>query len=480
MDVKRRVICDYFHSSWYASSRGNSCEIVYKDMLMKKVVLLLLLLLALAACGPGGAADEPTAAAPTVASGEDATAGTDQETTGEAATAPTAAAATTEAEAATAADENADEAATDASLEAVTAALAEASQLRDSDYIKGGGEDAYITIIEYSDFQCPGCASVAPMLQQLVATYPDDVRLVYRHFPLLSIHPNAQKAAEAAEAAGAQGKFWEYHDTLFANQADFASADEAAARESFIAYARDLGLDVDRFTEELDGDVYLAQVDSSREEAMALSMPGTPSIIFNGQLLTGEQIPPTYYYWAAVVQLTLLEQRMYDAPPPMTIDTDAVYLARVKMTGGDEFVIELLPQSAPETVNNFVFLSREGWFNGITFHRVLPDFVAQTGDPTGTGFGGPGYYIPNEVDDTLTHAEIGMVAMANSGADRNGSQWYITLGDVSQLDGGYTIFGRVVEGLEVVQALTPRDPATDPEAPAGDQIETITIEEQKP
>lgn len=437
---------------------------------MKKVVLLILLLLALAlaACGPGGAADEPTAAATAAGGAAEATVDAGQESAG--AVEPTAAAA------ATAAVESGNDA---ASLEAVAAALAEASQVRQSDYSKGGGEDAYVTIIEYSDFQCPACASVAPMLQQLAAAYPNDVRLVYRHFPLVSIHPNAQKAAEAAEAAGAQGKFWEYHDTLFANQADFASADAAAARESFIGYAQDLGLDVEKFTAELDGGVYLAQVDSAREEAMALSMPGTPSIIFNGQLLTGEQIPPTYYYWDAVVQLTLLEQRMYDAPPEMTIDVDAVYHARVTMADGQEFVMELLPQSAPQTVNNFVFLSREGWFDGITFHRVLPDFVAQTGDPTGTGFGGPGYFIPNEVDTTLTHAETGMVAMANSGADRNGSQWYITLGDVSQLDGGYTIFGRVVEGMEVVQGLTPRDPSTDPEAPAGDRIESITIEEQK-
>ena len=437
---------------------------------MKKVVFLILLLLALAlaACGPGGAADEPTAAATTASGVEEATVDAAPESAG--------AVEPTEAAAPTAAVESANDA---ASLEAVAAALAEASLVRESDYSKGGGADAYITLIEYSDFQCPACASVAPMLQQLAAAYPNDVRLVYRHFPLVSIHPNAQKAAEAAEAAGAQGKFWEYHDMLFANQADFASADEAAARESFIGYARDLGLDVDKFTTELDGGVYFALVDGGREEAMALSMPGTPSIIFNGQLLTGEQIPPTYYYWDAVVQLTLLEQRMYDAPPPMTIDVAATYHARVKMADGQEFVLELLPQSAPQTVNNFVFLSREGWFDGITFHRVLPDFVAQTGDPTGTGFGGPGYFIPNEVNATLTHAEAGMVAMANSGADRNGSQWYITLGDVSQLDGGYTIFGRVIEGMEVVQGLTPRDPSTDPEAPAGDLIESITIEEQE-
>ncbi|MCB8918282.1 MAG: peptidylprolyl isomerase [Ardenticatenaceae bacterium] len=161
----------------------------------------------------------------------------------------------------------------------------------------------------------------------------------------------------------------------------------------------------------------------------------------------------------------------------MTIDTGKRYQARVQMESGDEFVIELYPASAPQTVNSFIFLANEGWFDGVTFHRVIPDFVAQTGDPTGTGVGGPGYTIPNEIDPNLTHADVGMVAMANSGADTNGSQWYITLADVSELDGSYTIFGKVIEGMAVVQALTPRDPSVQPDAPAGDRIKTIIIEE---
>ncbi|HEX6383623.1 MAG TPA: peptidylprolyl isomerase [Anaerolineae bacterium] len=148
------------------------------------------------------------------------------------------------------------------------------------------------------------------------------------------------------------------------------------------------------------------------------------------------------------------------------------------MESDEEFVIELLPQSAPQTVNNFIFLAREGWFDGVTFHRVLPGFVAQTGDPTGTGIGGPGYTIPNEIDPDLSHDEPGIVAMANAGPDTNGSQWYITLADVQQLDGSYTIFGRVIKGMDVVQGLTPRDPAQNPTAPPGDKIVSITIEEQ--
>jgi cyclophilin family peptidyl-prolyl cis-trans isomerase len=138
------------------------------------------------------------------------------------------------------------------------------------------------------------------------------------------------------------------------------------------------------------------------------------------------------------------------------------------------------PKSAesPITVNNFVFLARQGYYDGVTFHRVLPGFVAQAGDPTGTGSGGPGYFIPNETDAGLSFDSAGVVAMANSGIDRNGSQFFITYAPQPALDGGYTIFGRVVSGMEAVLALAPRDPAANPNAPAGDTIRAVTIEEQ--
>jgi cyclophilin family peptidyl-prolyl cis-trans isomerase len=188
-------------------------------------------------------------------------------------------------------------------------------------------------------------------------------------------------------------------------------------------------------------------------------------------------LPPSLdFFWNGYVKLALLEDRQYNAPPPMTINIDQTYLARVEMESGDEFVIELLPKSAPQTVNSFVFLAQEGWFDGVTFHRVLPGFVAQTGDPTGTGAGTPGYTIPNEIDTALSHNQPGVVAMANSGPDTNGSQWYITLGDTNQLDGSYTIFGRVIEGMDIVENITPRDPSQDPTLPPGDTILHITIE----
>jgi cyclophilin family peptidyl-prolyl cis-trans isomerase len=169
--------------------------------------------------------------------------------------------------------------------------------------------------------------------------------------------------------------------------------------------------------------------------------------------------------------------RQWAAEPEMQIDPARQYLATIDTVKG-KIVVELLPQAAPRAVNSFVFLARQGYFDGVTFHRVLPGFVAQGGDPTGTGFGGPGYEFPNEVVPDLTFSEPGLLAMANAGPDTNGSQFFITFAALPHLDGGYTIFGRVQSGLEVALALTPRDPQENPDAPAGDAINTITIEEK--
>jgi cyclophilin family peptidyl-prolyl cis-trans isomerase len=321
---------------------------------------------------------------------------------------------------------------------------------------------------------------LSTLLTRLADAYPDTIQIVYRHFPLVRIHPNATKAAEAAEAAGSQGMFWEYHDLLFEKQSEYAGVSEEQARTVFIGLAEELDLDVETFTAELDDGVHAPKVNAQRLEAEGLGMPGTPSVILDGQLLVGDQLPPTYFYWDAYIKLAMLRDQQYDGPPPSVVTPDTDYYARVEMASGDSFVIELYPDVAPETVNSFVFLANEGWFDGNTFHRVLDGFIAQTGDPTATGFGGPGYYVPDEIDADLTHAVPGMVAMANAGPGTAGSQWYITLSDVSQLDGSYTIFGKVIQGFDVVEALPPRDPVLDPEAAPGAEIRTIEILNEAP
>jgi cyclophilin family peptidyl-prolyl cis-trans isomerase/Tfp pilus assembly protein PilF len=168
--------------------------------------------------------------------------------------------------------------------------------------------------------------------------------------------------------------------------------------------------------------------------------------------------------------------RIYPEPPPMAIDPDKTYQATI-VTDKGEIVIELYADRAPNTVNSFVFLAREGFYDDTTFHRVLPDFMAQGGDPTGTGSGGPGYSFADEFHPELRHDGPGVLSMANSGPGTNGSQFFITFDATPWLDDQHAVFGRVIEGLDVLAALTPRDPQQNPGSP-GDTIVTIEIQEE--
>jgi cyclophilin family peptidyl-prolyl cis-trans isomerase len=159
----------------------------------------------------------------------------------------------------------------------------------------------------------------------------------------------------------------------------------------------------------------------------------------------------------------------------MTIDLEAIYLATLRTEKG-EIKIELFASKAPKTVNNFIFLAREGYYDGTTFHRVLSDFMAQGGDPTGTGGGGPGYIFEDEFHPDLRFDGAGYIGMGNRGPNTNGSQFFITFGPTDYLTGRHTIFGKVVEGMEVVLSLTLRDPQENPDY-LGDILHTVEIEE---
>jgi peptidylprolyl isomerase len=169
--------------------------------------------------------------------------------------------------------------------------------------------------------------------------------------------------------------------------------------------------------------------------------------------------------------------KQYPAAPPMTIDVNKAYTATIKTPRGD-IVVKLRPDLAPETVNSFVFLARDGYYNGLTWHRVLADFMAQGGDPTGTGMGGPGYTVKGEFTDKVSFDKPGYLAMARPGNDvnGNGSQFFITTAPATYLDNQYTIFGEVTAGQDIVNGIPLRDPesATTP----GEAMESITISEQ--
>ena len=146
----------------------------------------------------------------------------------------------------------------------------------------------------------------------------------------------------------------------------------------------------------------------------------------------------------------------YSRPPEMQIDTDRTYRVTIETDRGD-IELELYPEHAPKTVNNFVFLAGEGFYDGVTFHRVISDFMIQGGDPTGTGRGGPGYRFEDELQDNPLKHETGVISMANAGPDTNGSQFFITHSPQPHLNGRHTVFGKVVGGQEVVDSISQGD-----------------------
>lgn len=153
-----------------------------------------------------------------------------------------------------------------------------------------------------------------------------------------------------------------------------------------------------------------------------------------------------------------MPSQQYPAPPKMVLTPDKRYQASI-VTDKGTMVVDLHADLAPVTVNNFVFLARQGFYDGIVFHRVIANFMAQTGDPTGTGTGGPGYRFQDEFDQTLRHTGPGVVSMANAGPNTNGSQFFITHVPTPWLDGKHSVFGQVVQGLDVLTAIPPRDPS---------------------
>ena len=169
-----------------------------------------------------------------------------------------------------------------------------------------------------------------------------------------------------------------------------------------------------------------------------------------------------------------MANKTYDRAPEMALEPGYEYYANF-VTEKGRVKVRLFAEEAPETVNNFVFLARDGYFDGTTFHRVIADFMVQGGDPTGTGTGGPGYRIPDEFHPELRHDRPGVLSMANAGPNTGGSQFFITHVATPWLDDKHAVFGEVVDGMEVVGTIRERDPQRDREP--GDRIERIEIEE---
>jgi cyclophilin family peptidyl-prolyl cis-trans isomerase/protein-disulfide isomerase len=341
-----------------------------------------------------------------------------------------------------------------------------------ADYSRGA-DGAAITIIVYNDFQCTDC-NYLPMSLLLLEDHPGDVRFVYRYYPYTAFFDKGELAAQAAEAAARQDKFWEMHDVLFEKQSEWADLPLDSFEGWVTDQAKELGLDPTRFTADFNSAETVERVRADAEEGARIGIPRLPFYLLNGQIYRG---PSDFEAFNQVINLIKLGERQFAECPSFIIDPHKQYIATLETEKG-EIVLQLYPDKAPLAVNSFVFLARGGWYNGVTFHRVLPGFVAQTGDPSGTGQGNPGYLFKNEIDPALKFDQAGIVGMASSGPDTNGSQFFITYASAPNLDGSYTIFGRVLDGMDVLEELTPRDPQPGVHLPPGDKLIKVTIEEK--
>ncbi len=336
-----------------------------------------------------------------------------------------------------------------------------------------GPADAPVTLVEYCEFQSQGCAGMANVVMELLKNHAN-LRFVFRPLPLIGILDKSDRAVLAALAADEQGQFWVMYDILFTKYNEWADLSPSEFNAWVVRNAVDAGMDGDQLTAAIKSAKTMTRMMSMYEAAKLLSIPAVPLVLINGKLQQSYVLD--YQNMSDTIGLITLGQKQFIECPPFNIDPLRQYIATIKTDKGD-IVIGLFPDKAPLAVNSFVFLARAGWFDGVTFHRVIPGFAAQAGDPSGTGRGNPGYLFNNEFSD-LKFDKPGRIGMANSGPDTNGSQFFITFAPAPQLDGGYTIFGQVLKGLDVAEQLTPRDPEQGVLLPPGDQIISVTIEEK--
>jgi cyclophilin family peptidyl-prolyl cis-trans isomerase/protein-disulfide isomerase len=335
-----------------------------------------------------------------------------------------------------------------------------------------GDPAAQVTFVVYTDYQSPAASALEMELRDLMQKYPQSVRVIQRSFPV----PNSDKgmlAAVAVEAAARQGKYWEMSAVLFSNQAEWSGLEGPLFQAWLDTQVKELGMDSVQFNQDLRDPAIKTSLDQAQRFGLETGIPVIPFLVVNGEIYQG---PRDARSMDSLVNLLRMEALQFTDCPPFSIDPAREYTAELETTRG-RIVLQLFPQEAPLAVNSFVFLARQGWYDGVPFHRVIPDFVAQAGDPSGTGFGSPGYAFPDEISK-LRFDRAGILAMANAGPDSNGSQFFITYRAAPELDGLHTIFGQVLEGMEVLTALTPRDPSQSQELAKADLILKIVINEK--
>jgi len=343
-----------------------------------------------------------------------------------------------------------------------------------------GPDDAVVTFLEYSQLTCPACASFEQLLAAIQERYPDDVRLVFRHF---LFQDKSFLAAQAMEAAEKQGKFNEFKNYMFDRKAknpgnpehanlpddafwgSVAEADFDAWLEEYIV---ELGIKPTQFFKDMYSAEIVEKVQVAADSARSFGFGGTPTWFINGY--EWPENKRDIEIFSFYVQLIKNQEKEYGACPPIITQSDKDYSATISTTKGD-IVVDLFADITPFAVNSFVFLAQKGWYDGLPF--ISTDEFALTGDPSDTGYGGAGYAYLDELNADHSFDNAGKLATFSLGPGINGSTFFISK---TSMEGqqGRTIFGEVTEGMDVVNALELRENIFNPVI---DRILTVTINE---
>jgi cyclophilin family peptidyl-prolyl cis-trans isomerase len=333
---------------------------------------------------------------------------------------------------------------------------------------------APVTIIAFSDYQCLQCAFLAASLRRIRLTHTNDVRIIYLHAPQ-TVRDKDDLTIKAVEAADLQGKFWEMHDLLFEKQAEWFALAPSDFETWATSQVGSLGMDAARFRSDFEGPVVADRLNQAIQFTAGV-LPFAPPLLFVNSASPYTSLAD-FASLDTVVRLDALAARQLSACPPRSIDPLKQYIVTLHTVKGD-VVLQLYPEKAPQAVNNFVFLASNGWYDGITFYRVLLGNRVMSGDPSETGLGNPGYLFATEISASLHFNKPGVLALDNDGPDTNGSRFFITLAPAPKLDGQYTIIGQVLSGLDILSALASRDPQPGLYLPPGDELISVTIEER--
>ena len=325
-----------------------------------------------------------------------------------------------------------------------------------------GKADAPLTMIEYGDMQCPACAQLHPALKTIMSQVSDTVQLVFRHFPLTSIHDKAQITSQAIEAASLQNKFWEMYDLLYEKQSSWTTATVTSVVPILNGYAKDLGLDVSQFEKDLTSQAVIDRIARDVKDAESLQLNATPTIYINGQAAQADAFLQDGV--AAQIRTYALQRQqvisgttgagLNVSKPDQVAESGSLYKMTIKTTKGD-IEVEIDPKLAPVNANSTLFLAQKNYFSNAPVELNDAQIGAVLfGDSTRSG--NPGYSCSIEIPAENSFGQAGVVALLSGGL-WNTSELVLTYSPTVQFESQFTVIGRVTNGLDVVKTLQASD-----------------------